>query len=321
VSYGRSLFLLTAGLLYGDLIVNVPVAGYVTGSNRAELRAVYGVPGSYRFSQPISLPKGVSRIHPAPEQDFALAELGDAGLGALWLSGGAVDRLVVVQGTLPTADWVAFSPSGSSSVLFSSSANRLQIVTGLPDAPSVAMDLDAAILPETPRIAAVSDDGKAILVASATAVYLVPLGGSAQLVLSVGELGSVVFLRNRMDAVVSDRGAGSIHLLQNLNTAPTERVVATGLDGVGRIYPSWDGAAVFVARRGAMEVSSVDLVSGELRSFPSAVAPVELIPLRNRDTFLISAKPGEPGWIFFRDGSLGRAVAVPTAKDLTENLQ
>jgi hypothetical protein len=283
-----------------------------------ELRAIYGVPGSFQFGDPIPLPEGVTRVHLAPWQDFALAERGEAGLAILFLKSGAVDRVVAVNGGLPGADWVAFSPAGRSAVLYSSSANRLQIVTGLPDAPSVTLDLDAAVQPETPRTAGVSDDGKTLLMASATAVYLVRPGASAQLVLSGGDIPSVAFLRNRVDAVVLDRGTGSIHLLQNLDSAPAARLLAVGLDGVGRIFPAWDGESVFVSRPGAMELSSVDLASGLLRDFPSTVAPVKLIPLRNRDTFLISAKPGQPGWIFFQDGNTGRAVAILAAPPAVE---
>jgi hypothetical protein len=80
-SYRFSLLGLTAGLLYGDVTVGGPLAGYIGDPAGAELRAIYGVPGSFRFGEPLPLPGVVTRIHLAPGQSFALAERGEAGLG------------------------------------------------------------------------------------------------------------------------------------------------------------------------------------------------------------------------------------------------
>jgi hypothetical protein len=72
---------------------------------------------------------------------------------------------------MPSADWIAFSPGAGSALLFSAAVSRLQVLSGLPDAPQVALDLDTATLPEQPTLGAVSDDGNLVLVASATTVY------------------------------------------------------------------------------------------------------------------------------------------------------
>jgi hypothetical protein len=282
------------------------------------LRTIVGVPGAFAFSEPLPLPEGVTQVRLAPGQDFALVEQANGTPAILLLKGGAVDRLAPIDGAMPSADWIAFSPGAGAALLFSAAANRLQVLNGLPDAPRVALDLDGATLAEQPTLGAVSDDGSLVLVASATSVYRVPRGGAAQLVLSTGGVQSLTVLRNGADAAVSDATTGSIHLVRNAASNPAVRVLASGLDGIGAIFPSWDGQSVFVARPGAAAVSSIDLVSGEVQSFASPAAPVGLMPLRNRDTFLISAQTHQAGWVFFRDGMGSRVVFIPAAKAARE---
>jgi len=310
----------TAGWLPAGTTLTGPVAGYVAESSGA-VRAILGVPGAFRFSDPLPMPDGVARVHIAPGQDFALLERPDTGLALLHLGGGTLARVTAVDGAMPAPDWISFSPASASAILFSSSSNRLQVLAGLPDAPTIAVDLDTTILPEQPRIAAVSDDSRTLLVASRRAVYLVLPDGTAHLLMAAEEIAALALFRNGTDAAVSERGTGSIHLLQNVSTAPVERVLASGLQGLGKLYPSWDGGAIFAAGQGTRTVSSIDLASGEIQSIDCGAAPVTLSPMRSRDTFLISARPHQPGWIFYRDGNAGRVVFVPAAPETTESVQ
>lgn len=305
------LLALVAAAISSGVDVAGPIAGYVADPSQPILRAISGVPGSYLFSDPLSLPAGVTRVHVAGVRDFALAQRGDAGLGILYLNGGAVDRVVDLPGAMASADWVAFSPSAGSALLFSAADRRLQLLTGFPGAPEVALNIDTAGLPEQPLNAAVSDDGSLLLIASRHSVYRVPHDGPAQLVLSTGQIVSLAILRNGTDAVLSERTTGSIHVLQNVANGTADRVLISGMGGIGKVYPGSDERSLIVARPGARLVSSVDLASGEIQDFPSPAPPAELLPLRNRDTFLISVRPGQPGGIFLRDGNSGRVLLVP----------
>jgi hypothetical protein len=302
---------MTAGLSCAAGSISGPVAGYVADSSRAQLRTILGVPGAFSFSEPLPLPEGVTQVRLAPGQDFALVERANSAPGVLFLNAGAVDRLATINGAMPSADWIAFSPGAGSALLFSAVAHRVQVLNGLPDAPQVSLDWDAATLPEQPTMGAVSDDGSLVLVASGTSVYRVSRDGAAQVVLSAGGIQSLTVLRNGVDAAVSDPTTGSVYLVRNAASTPEARVLASGLDGIGTVFPAWDGQSLFVARPGVESVSSIDLASGEVRSFPSSVAAVGLLPLRNRDTFLISAKAHQPGWIFYQDGTAGRVVFIP----------
>ena len=159
---------------------------------------------------------------------------------------------------------------------------------------------------------AVSDDGSLVLAASGAAVYRVPQSGAAQVVLSAGSIRSLTVLRNGMDVAVSDSTTGSVHLVRNAASHPEAAVLVSGIDGVETLYPSSDGQLLF-ASQSKTGIASIDLTSAEVKSYPTSIAPTGLIPLRNRDTFLISARTNQPGWIFYRDGAGGRVVFIPAA--------
>jgi hypothetical protein len=309
-----SVLVLLAGLLSGQANLRGPVAGYLAGPGQPELRAITGVPGAYLFSDPLPLPAGSTRVQLAPGQNFGLIERGMDGLAVLYLSGGAIDRAEAIGGAMPAADWAAFSSGGGAAVLYCASAGRLQLLAGLPGTPRIVMDVDASALPEQPLNAAVSDDGNLFVLASGNAVYLVPNVGAARLLLSAGGILSLAVLPNGTDVVVADRTTASIHVLENAASSATGRVLASGLSGMGKIFPAADGGSIFVSRPGVKAVSLIDLRSGGIQTFPTETAPVQLAPLLNRDTFLISNKSRQPGAIFLRDEAGGRVVWVPAAR-------
>jgi hypothetical protein len=316
-----SLLLLAAGLASAADSMSAPVAGYIAGAPRPELRAILGVPGSFLLSDPLPLPEGVTRVRVAPGQGYALVDRKDGGPAAAVLSGADVARVVPLEGVMSGAEWIAFSLQARSAVF--ASAGRLQVVTGLPDAARVAFELDAGALPEMPVTAAVSDDGSLVLVASSQSVYLVSSGAAPQLLMSGGDLRSLAVMPNGTDAAVLDRSNGSIHLLSNAGSGAAARVLASGLGGAARITPAYDGQSVFVSRPQSAALSWVDVASGQVQSFDTASmqapAPLELMPLRNRDTFLISARPRQPAWIFYRDGSVGRVAFIPAVAGRTSS--
>jgi hypothetical protein len=293
--------------------LTAPVTGYVADPSQPELRIILGLPGALHYSHPLLLPRGTTRVRVAPGRDFAWVERHDAAPAVLFLSGGPVDRLAPVEGALAAADWVAFSPGATAVVLYSSSSGRLQVLTGLPDAPQVSLDLDASVLPEQPAEAAVSDDGSILLVASPSAVYLIPPGGAAQIVVSGEQFQALAMMPNGKGAVVADGATGSVYLIRNLASAPLARALVSGLAGIGKLQPAWDGGSVFVAQPDAKTVSIIDVATGGTQSFGVDVPPVSLDALDIRDAFLISSQPGETGWIFLRNGSGAGTVFVPAA--------
>jgi hypothetical protein len=301
-----------------------PLAGYATFRNGSELRAILGTPGSYEFSAPLPLPDGTTRVHPAPGRDFALVERApsadsqDMPPGIASYDGGAVAAFVPMAGAIASPDWVIFSNEGGAVVLFSAQAGRLQVWSGLPGSPQLILDRTTDGLPSGPTTAAVTEDGKTLLAASKNAVYLVSPNGAPRLLLSGTLIASVAMLRNGQDAVAADRGAGAIQFLHGVASGTDVRVIASGFEDIGAIYPSSDGGSLYAALPTVKSIAAIDLGSGAVTTFDSGAAASQLNRLRNRDTFLISATPRQPGWVFFRDDSeaaggigSGKVVFIP----------
>src|SRR5262252_7271852 len=102
----RLLLLAVAGLAFAQSPLSGPVAGYVTAPGASGLRAILGVPGALRFSEPLSAPDGITNIRIAPGQEYALAERAGSAI-ILSLSAGAIDRAASLDGIIAPADWVA----------------------------------------------------------------------------------------------------------------------------------------------------------------------------------------------------------------------
>ena len=303
-----------------DSALNRPILGYAAQVSPPELRAILGAPGAAVFSDPLSLPRRTRRLRLSPTQQYALIEREDEAPAVLGLSGATVGQAIAITGALPTADIAAFSPSGHSAVLFSAGSGRLQVIGGLPLTPQIVQDLDAGLLPDTPKAVAVSDDAGSVLLSSATMVYLLSPNGSTNTIMNVANVASLAFFPNSGDAAIGDRGTGSVYVLQNSAGILAARLIATALAGVGEMRASGNGQTLYVTNPGGHCIWAVGVPGGEIQAFNLPVRSVKIDPLRNTDTFLISSEPGQPGWIFFRQGDDARTVFVPAVtRDLRGN--
>jgi DNA-binding beta-propeller fold protein YncE len=226
------------------------------------------------------------------------------------LDGAEAGAALSVTGALQVADLVAFSPSGRSAVLLSAAAARLQVIAGLPRTPRIVQDIDLASLPGLPDRVAISDDAGSILLESSHTVYLLSPDGSARVAAAVPEGAALAFLPNSGDVAIGDRKAGSVYVMQPL-TGRIVGVLSSGLNEIGEIATSSDGAVVYVTDLSEQHIRAVSVATGEVRTFELPVSPVRIDRLKGTDTFLISAEAGQPAWIFLGSGNDARAVFVP----------
>jgi hypothetical protein len=117
--------------------ISAPVVGLLTNSEETEIRGILGVPGASTLSAPIALPEGVMRIHLAPTQRWALAELEAGGLSLLHFEGTEPGLIQSVDGGFAASGLVSFSPTGHSAAMFSRETTTLQILTKLDSTPHV----------------------------------------------------------------------------------------------------------------------------------------------------------------------------------------
>jgi len=170
----RRLNILAAGLLGAASAfaqVGAPQLGWVSDGTR--IRPVYGIPAAAAVGAPIPTDRDFSQFAASPAGNYVLVSAADTGTVSIYTT---EHGLVPLAGAGNAPDSVILSPRGSAAVLWfsslNSSANQLQVVTGLPDAP-VIRQLDAAFLGSAPVALAISDDGAWVAGAWTSGVYAV----------------------------------------------------------------------------------------------------------------------------------------------------
>jgi DNA-binding beta-propeller fold protein YncE len=143
-------------LLCGALSAQVggPLIGYVPEG--AHIRPMYGLPAAGAIGAPLAAGRDFALTAIAPTQNFALVTTADTGELMVYKPGSS---LTTISGAATSPDALAISPSGPSAALWFPLTGKLQIVTGLPDSPSVRT-IDASFLNASPLSIAISDDGQ-----------------------------------------------------------------------------------------------------------------------------------------------------------------
>jgi hypothetical protein len=208
-----------------------------------------------------------------------------------------------------SADLAAFSPFGASVVLYSQASARLQVLTGLPAAPSILRELDTHTLPEAPAALAVSEDGKSVLLSSATNIYVLSPDGSTRTLAATGGAAALAFFPHSSDAALGDPMSGSVYRFEAQTGTASLHAVSATLKGLAVIATGTDGDTVYVMRPGTRQIASVRLSSGGLETWQVPAAPDRMERMGRADDFLISSQPGQAAWII--QGREKRAVFVP----------
>ena len=293
--------------------IGQPVLGFVAENSPVHLRAIVGVPGSASLSDPLPLPDDATLLRLAPDQTYALVQRSSADPVVLRLktSGGAPIQL---PGALQKPDFIAFSPKGRSVLLYSADTARLQVISGLPNSPSITWDIDTSSFLEQPVDAAISDDSTLALFTSTNAVYRLDRAGVAQQLLSVRQAAALSFLPETTQAAIGDRGAGTFYLLRS-DSGPAVQI-ASGLTEIDKLAPAADGQSIWFTSPSGKAISSLNLKTAELRTIPLPISPSRLDGLRSRGMFLIATAPGAPTWMLYQptDGDI-QATFVPANMD------
>ena len=296
--------------------IQTPVLGFVNSADRGELRAILGIPGASVFGGPMAVPAGVTSVHFAPSQNYALlAPSTGAFIGLMTFQGADEGVVSAICGAIPQPEIVAFSPSSSTAALYSKGEEELQVITGLPQSPVFARVIPRNDLPDEARFVAVADDGITLLEGTVhNAIYLLPQGGSPRFLQRAGDLEGMVFTPRSTDVVVFDREAGTAYLLQEVNTASTYFPVAEGLTGLGgNVFLQVTSGSAVIASTSSNNLWQIDLQSLQVQNIHLLGMPQMLQPLRTSGDYLLFYRTGFPAWILDSNGATGAVSLVPAS--------
>jgi hypothetical protein len=144
-----------------SLSVDAPVSGYAA-FGASEIRALIGLPGLLRWSEPLAIAGSYNKLAIAPGELYALGI--NSKRQAVVLRLNALDTAAIAQldTDLESVDSILFSPLGSAAVL-QSSTGRALVITGLPEAPAISRSFDSS-----GSVIALSDDAQLYVVRDAS---------------------------------------------------------------------------------------------------------------------------------------------------------
>ena len=284
------------------------VAGYVFDRSARALRSILGIPGAWLVGDPLAFGIDLASAYVSPRQDLALVVGADGALRWFRLKSGAVSGLTP-NGITLVPERVAFSPSGTAAAL--AAAGRVQVVTGLPDAPAPAGTVDAG---RAPGSFAISDDGALLLFAGRGSIRLVGTAGENRKLMDAGDGALVAFAPGGHDAAVADPAGAGVVLFRDIAGAATQSVLAPPGDSiavpVGLAFSS-DGRKLYVASSAARSVTVLDLTTGSRSAIPCDCAPAGLFPMGN--LFRLTEPGAGPMWLLDASGGDPKMVFVPAA--------
>jgi hypothetical protein len=296
-------------------LVGGPVAGFVFDGAVAALRPILGIPGASTLGAPLDAGFALSWVTVAPHQDSAIAIDSNGALHLLRLGPGIAEAPC---GACPaTADAAVFSPSGTAVALYA--AGRVQILTGLPDAPApgasfqlVAPSRGARNVAPPPPGMALSDDGAWLLVSARGSADLFAANGGPRQLLRTGAFPLVSFAAGSHDAAVADSGRGTLTVIRDVAGASAEQSLAApeGLRYARALAFSSDGARLFLANPAQRSVAVIDIASGALKTAACDCAPSGLTVMGK--VVRLNETGAGPLWLLDADGAAEpRVLFVP----------
>jgi hypothetical protein len=292
-----------------------PRLGLVFDRAAGGLRPISGIPGAATTGEPLALGLTISRAEISPAQDAALVVNARNSSVVLIRASGSDWVAASLDGAQPAPDSMAFSPGGSAAALYYGTG-RVQILTGLPAAPSTPAEIDVSSLPAPVTAMAVDDTGSFLLMAAGQAesvsLYRVPVGSAPVLLGSFRSVSSVRLFNAGQQALVTDTLAATVYQVTGLTGAGVTQVVASASDGIqGLVAADTDSAGqrVFVAD-GSGTVFIFDRSGGPATTIACACVPTGLFRLAGAATFRLTEPAGGPLQVLDAN-SAPRIVAVP----------
>jgi hypothetical protein len=287
--------------------------GLVFDSSQSALRPIRGIPGAATLGDPVNPGFALASATVSPQQGYALALKADDSSVVLVRPGGAS---AAIPGARPAPALVVFSPAGSAAALYDSSAGRVQILTGLPDAAAVQNDVDISALAGPVAALAVDDAGTSLFLAAgqteAVSLYRIATDGAPQFLASFRSVAALSLSGNGREALLADSAAGAVYAIRDLRGAGRMEMIASGRDGLGApIAVESDSAGrIFVADQ-AGNLTIFDRGRGSVSSLSCGCAPTGLFRLSGTATFRLTEPSDAPMWVLDASGADPRIVAIP----------
>ena len=290
--------------------LQAPYSGFVFDQSSQALRRIQGIPGAALIGASVDFGFPVTAATVSPRLDSAIVLAADGAPHLFRLNGdSAVENHV--DGLAAPAR-IVFSPSGTAAALYA--GGSVQVIKGLPDAPTLAGSVTVPAHAKLPRplaeALAVSDDGAYLLYAHGGPVELIGVAGDSRKLMDAAPGALAAFAPAGHDAAVIH--SGTLTAFQDVTGAATRRDVP-GLASPSAVAFSSDARTVFVASERSRSVSAVNVATGDVAPLVCDCAPTSLVAMGT--LFRLNDLGSAPLWLLDATAA-PRLVFVPAKSDI-----
>ena len=279
-----------------------PVIGYVLDTTKQAIRPVNGIPGSALLGESLAFGFPIVSAAFAPHGDFALALSGRGG-NSLYIvrNLSAAVAVDLIEGDLISADHVILNSNGSVGALFDGETRQIQLLRGLPAAPTVELPIDLSSVPGTITALAIDGKGANVLIAAASDHGAVYLASADKPIRAIGDFGSpsaLALSRNDQDVVVADTATNQITIVRNFAGTPEAEWIAGERDGVSRpvgLAVTPDGRSLYIANASTRTLDVWSLEAQAIdKSLPLDAEPTRLSSFLSSSMFVLNDVGNHP---------------------------
>lgn len=311
--------------------IHGPLLGYVFDSSDLRLRPLVGIPGASYVGDALPIGFTPEFVEVSPNHKYAVGV--EAGTGAAFV----IDLRSPLPAAEPLpavsagADRAFLSPLGKAAAFYDRDSAHVEIVTGLPDQPELAGQINLATVAGTLTAIAVSDDGKALAIASSEgdrgSLFVTAPDETPQLVGPLGRASSLAFLNDAQDLLIADAGRSEIAHVRNWNAGAEWTVLASRRDGMDQplaVIASADNATAFAIDASDRRIARLPLSGGPIDFVDCPCTPTALYALAPGSVFRLTAASSAPIYMLDarpREGALPnqpRVLFIPAANGVPE---
>ncbi len=287
-------------------LVRQPVLAWVFDSGSGAIRTIAGVSGAGLVDEPIPLGLTLEKALAAPSGPWALAESRDrAGTLLIHLVGQA-PAVTNLEGAPAGVDAMAFSPSSRHAALYWASARRIQVWSGLPDAPRLGLELDYDDAVES---LALADDGRAVVVGAGRTLVAISQTGARTPLLDVA-WSSFGFRPGSRELAVADFEGNRVLLLPDLIPGMEYAAREFAVERPAAAAFSGDGRRLAVTSPSTESIALIDLPTGGQEVLVCDCRPDGLFRMQGNFVFRLKNSLKGPIWILDSDHGEPRITSV-----------
>jgi hypothetical protein len=309
----------SAGLVAQTGAIDGYTLGFVYDGRSLGLKPLVGIPGAALLGGQLDAGVQIKQAYVSPRQNYAIALTETDVLVASFRSTTDPPAVATLGFASSAANIVTLSSNGAAGAFYSSNEAVIRIVTGLPDAPSIARTLPTAAVTGTLRLLAISNDGTQLIVTAdgSTLGNLIRLDadGNPIPLPNSSHPSALQFIGDSGDLLVADDVDDTVSIVKDVGGAGLLNHLAGAADGIAGpigLSASIDGKQIVVANGRNGNILVLDANGPARGSYACPCNPAELGRLNGNSVFLLNGiADNSPLWIFDGDSATPRVMFIP----------